>query len=107
MASRVRPTATTWAKNQVDPSSAAYHRTVPRPRKIVLAIRVDRSSCSRPSIQNARATSIAPMNVAISCALVVRPEIATNGSRTTAGNGGNGISARAGSLPAIGNTSWK
>ncbi len=73
----------------------------------MLAIRTVWSSRSRPSIQKAIATSIAPMNVAISWAFVVSPKIATNGSRTTAGSGGNGIRARDGSLPAIGKTSWK
>ena len=50
-APRVRPTATTWAKYQVDPSDAAYQRTVPAPTKTVEQVadgRPDREAPQEP-----------------------------------------------------------
>ena len=40
-ASSVSPTATTWARYQVEPFSAVYQKTVPNAKKIVTAIRTD------------------------------------------------------------------
>ena len=42
-AASVRPTATTWAKYQVVPSDAAYHRAVPAPMKTVSAMPDERA----------------------------------------------------------------
>ena len=41
MLSSARPTATTWARNHVDPSSEAYQNTVPRPKSTIVAYLTD------------------------------------------------------------------
>ena len=84
--------ATTWAKNQVVPSPAAYQKTVPKPKKIVTASRTGRPTDRPPSSHQQRPTSIAPITTETTRSSVARPQIATTGIRTTAGRGGNGRS---------------
>ena len=91
----MNPTATTWAKNQVVPSWAAYQRTVPNAKKIVVAIRIRRETGSRPSAHHAIPTSTAPVRAETARMSVPMPQMATNGTSTIAGSGGNGRSAPA------------
>ncbi|MEI8332928.1 MAG: hypothetical protein WCH74_03585 [Chloroflexota bacterium] len=97
------------AKNHVDPTAALYQRTVPSPRKSVVASRVDGRIGSRPKDQKAIPTTSAVMTAQMSCAFVASPQAATNGTSTRAGSGGNGRSPRPVSRPAAsstGMTSW-
>ena len=86
-------TATTWAKNQVVPSWAAYQNTVPKPKKTVVASRTRRETGSRPSAHQASPTSIAPSSDRD------RPDVGGQApdrherQEQIAGRGGNGSSA--------------
>ena len=109
MAARASPTARTWAWYHVVPIWAAYHKTVPKPRKTVVATRTQVRIGSLPSIHQAIPTSRAPRIAKISWPLVARPHSHTKGMSTTAGNGGNGTNPRG--IPSApvgtGRTSWK
>ena len=110
IARNVSPTATMWARYQVDPSWLANQKTVPSPKNTVVARRTVGRIGSRPRTQKARPTTSAPNPTAMSDSLVVRPKTATNGMSTSAGNGGNGMSARPVGDPfgrSIGRTSLK
>ena len=84
--------ATTWARNQVVDSIAAYQWTVPNAKKIVASADTARCSVRRVVSRQARPTLIAPRMTPISWASVARPKMATKGSSTIAGSGGNGSS---------------
>ena len=88
------PTATTWAKYQVEPSEAAYQRAEPAPMKAVRAFRTEGRTASRPNSQYTRATSKAPMRMASDVWSTASPQSATKGRRTIAGRGGKGIVPR-------------
>ncbi len=108
MARKVNPTATICAWYQVVATCAVNQKTVPKAKKIVVASRTARPTGSRPIAHQQIATSTAARTVKMTWSLVARPHSATNGSRATAGSGGNGSRPRAiPSLVAIGSTSWK
>ncbi len=93
---------------QVVASCAVYQNTVPKAKNSVVARRTTGSTGNRPMAHQQIATSIAARTVKMTWSLVARPHSATNGSRTTAGSGGNGSSARGTpSAVGIGSTSWK
>src|SRR4051812_13384937 len=92
-ATMVSPTATTCAKYHVVPSIDVYQNTVPSPKNNVAAALSRSPSPSPPSSHQASQTSSPPISAARSWASVVRPHNATNGTRTSAGRGGNGIIA--------------
>jgi hypothetical protein len=94
MASAVSARATTCAWYQVVPTLAVYQNTVPKAKNVVTAARIDVRRGSAPSIHQIIPTPSAPMIVASSWASVASPQTMTNGSRMTAGSGGNGMSAR-------------
>ncbi len=85
-------TATRWARYQVLPTAAAHHQTVPVANRIVVRTRTDSRIRRPPSIHHATPTPIAARATAIASWSVVSPKSATNGSRTSAGSGGNGRS---------------
>ena len=89
------PTATMWAWYQVVASWAVYQKTVPNAKKTVVAEPDGRPDpAARPSTHQQIATSTAARTVKIVWSSVARPHSATNGSRTTAGSGGNGSRPR-------------
>ena len=91
----VSPTATMCAWYQVVATWAVYQKTVPKAKKIVVAEpdrRPDRRAARAPTSRSP--TSTAARIVKIGWSSVARPQIATNGSRTTAGSGGNGSRPR-------------
>ena len=94
IASRVRPIATTWARYQVVPSSAAYQSDRPEPEE---QRRRDRGRAARSAADRGPRTRWRRRppraRAATSCASVARPQTATNGISTTAGSGGNGSRA--------------
>ena len=107
VASIARPIAATWAWYQVVLSCAAYQKTVPNAKKAVPAIRTQKRSGSRPSSHQQIPTSSAARPTKTTWPLVASPPSATNGTRMTAGSGGNGIRPRGmPSIGATGNTSW-
>ncbi len=74
IARNVSPTATMWARYQVDPSWLANQKTVPSPKNTVVARRTVGRIGSRPRTQKATPTTIAPNPTAMSDSLVVRPK---------------------------------
>ena len=89
-ASRAAITATRWARYHVLPTAAAHHQTVPVANRIVVSARTASRIRRPPSIQHATPTPIAARAAAIASWSTVSPTAATNGSRTSAGRGGNG-----------------
>jgi len=83
-----------------------YQNTVPKAKNTAAATRATGAMRRRPSSHQQIATSMAASTVKIVWSSVERPKIATNGTRITAGSGGNGMSARRkASLEATGRTS--
>ena len=80
---------------QVVASCAVNQKTVPKAKKIVVASRTARPTGNRPIAHQQMATSMAARTVKMTWSLVARPQSATNGSRATAGSGGNGSRPRA------------
>ena len=72
------------------PTAAAHHQTVPVANRIVVSARTASRIRRPPSIHQATPTPIAARATAIASWSVVSPNRATNGSRTSAGSGGNG-----------------
>ena len=95
-----RSTATRCARYQVLPTAAAHHQTVPVANTMVAAARTDERRPRLPSIHHASATPRAARPIATDSWSVASPNTSTNGTRTTAGSGGNGSSARPSGLPA-------
>src|SRR4029079_11155476 len=88
----------TWAVNQ---------NTVPNAKKTVVPRRTAGPTGSRPIAHQHRPTSTAARTVKIAWSFVAGPQSATNGTRSTAGSGGNGSNPRATpSVIATGRTSW-
>ena len=102
----VEADATTWARNHVGPESMPRTRgRVPKPKKRVSSERDGRPHrAAGPGARRRAATSSAPMTTASSAWSVARPQSATNGSRTSAGSGGNGISPRPVGCPSASTT---
>ena len=87
---------------------AVYQNTVPNAKNTVVAARTTVDTPSRPIIHQQIATSTAARTVKTSWSSASSPDTATNGTRTSAGSGGNGIRPRSTpSMRPIGRTSWK
>jgi hypothetical protein len=97
-----------WAWYHVVVFCAEYQNTVPNAKKAVVATRAKAPTPNRPTIHQQIATSSAASAVKKAWSSVASPKIATIGTNSRAGNGGNGMSPR--SAPpagATGRTSWK
>ncbi len=87
---------------------AVYQNAVPKAKNTVVPKRTAVDTGRRPIIHQHSATSIAARIVNSSWSSVANPNTATNGTSSTAGSGGKGISPR--SMPSMrptGSTSWK
>ena len=108
-ASIVRPTATMWAWYQVVASWAAYQKTVPKAKKIVVASRTARSTRSRPSIHQQSADVDGGEGREQRWSSVARPAQRHERQQDDApGSGGKGSRPRGTpSDETTGRTSWK